>query len=183
MMESRYFWCDAPSPLHEEFKVAHAAQNEAVTRARELAKSFGAEAPAINMGGFLRGFVFAEPPPEVGPYYWHRAGKTSDTGGTYYVPRRRTKVGKQLDSSMLKRWFRPIGDCIVARAGLYIMRYGDGSMNYTTAGWRDGRIFIQIPSGGSGDEFPKIPAYLTECKQWEMDRWFDLGRAAVEAAS
>lgn len=178
--DRRYFWCDAPSPLHDVLADQNAKREEAFARLDALAKSVGAKCMAAK-GGIVYGFVFADTP-KNGDVHWKCMGRTHD-GDEYYLPKKNSKAGKELANVVAKERFPDPRDAIAHASGLHIMQFSGRYMNSTTAGWRDDRIFVSVPCGGQGDKFPEtIPAYLTECKEWEMKRWFDVGREDVEAA-
>lgn len=174
----RYFFCDAPSPLHSAKSESVTKRNAALKEADELAKSVGAENVLVRESGRISGFVFAAPPAVGKPYHWRPAGKT-DQGEKYYVPSRRTKEGRQLAEKISKPWFRSDVGAVVHASGMHIMQLSKFHMLETTAGWRDDRIFISVPNTGDGDPFPLVPDYLTECQEWEMMRWFAEGREKV----
>lgn len=172
--DCRYFWCDAPSPLHDVLASANAEREKAFADLDALAKSVGAKCMAAK-GGTVYGFVFASTP-KNGDVHWKFMGRTNDDD-EYYMPKKNSKAGKELAARVAKARFPDPRDSIVAASGMNIMQFSGRYMNLTTAGWKDERIFLSVPFGGQGDKFPEtIPAYLTECKEWEMKRWFDVGR-------
>lgn len=175
MTDRRYFWCDGPSPLHKALSAAQEKQSAAVKSIKDLAKSLGAR-DSVGRDGFVSGFVFDETPPAAS---WKHAG-TLDDGTKYYVPTKRSKEGRDLALRMSRRWYEPISDQLVSASGMARDIVQGRYFCHSGAGFKDNRIFISVPAGDSGeggDKFPKIPAYMTECKEWEMQRWFDLGRA------
>jgi hypothetical protein len=174
--ERRYFWCDPPSPLHSVLESAKEKRAAAIQSIRDLAKSLGGTGSfADNRDGFVLGFVFAEPP---NPSAWKHAG-TFDNGAKYYVPTKRSKEGRELAARMSRRWYSTISDELVSASGMNRDVIQGHYFCHSGAGYKDDRIYIAVPSGDAGvggDRFPKIPNYMTECKEWEMQRWFDLGR-------
>lgn len=173
----RYFWCDAPSPLHEVLQKAHADANESIAAIRSLARSFGAKAFA-GRDGFVSGFIFdGDPPSSV--YQWKKAGACGD-GNVYYIPQKRSREGKELSRRMSMRWYEPAREAVVYASGMSVDVIVGRYFCRTSCGFKDDRIFLSVPV--SDQEFPDIPNYLIECKEWEMKRWFDLGRAGVEAS-
>lgn len=179
----RYFWCDAPSPLHEAKGQAFARAEAKRKVAASLAERVGAESFASNRDDLIRGFVFSSgSPPEGGGIQWKKLGHTRE-GEAYWMPKRNTKTGRQLFAEIAAFRGVNVADEILRASDLLIATFAEPYMYWSTAGWRDGRIFVSIPQGGSGDPFPAIPDYLTECEKWEVDRWFDLGRQGVEGGN
>lgn len=179
--ERRYFWVDAPSPLHEAFDAANEKAAADVATINAFATSIGATSFA-GADGFVYGFIFATPPANCAPYFWRLAGKTG-SGDKYYGPSQRTKEGKSLATRMSARWYAVVGHELVRASGMQRHVVSGRYMHQTTAGWKDGRIFVCVPGAGEGDAFPAIPGYMTECKEWEKSRWFDVGRASIEGGA
>lgn len=175
----RYFWCDAPSPLHGVLEAELARHASFHEEAMGLVADTGASGYAKNYFS-VTGLVFAKdgPPLDAG-IHWKKIGHVSE-GDAYFMPKQNTKAGRALFGKIKN--LRPVnvGDAISRAAGLYVMTWCGNYMYHTTAGNKDGRIFVSIPVGGDGDHFPEIPAYLIECQKWELDRWFDVGRDGVE---
>lgn len=175
----RYFWCDAPSPLHEAKENADSRDAAASEKAMKLAVEVGAETYACSQRGFL-GFIFAGgSPSDDHAMSWKKKGYVS-TGEAYYMPQRNTKAGRLLFEKLGSIGLVSVANEVLRAADLLIMTFAEPYMHSSTAGWKDDRIFVSIPQGGCGDPFPKIPDYLTECEKWEMERWFSVGRKRAE---
>lgn len=177
----RYFWCDAPSPLHVAFDAAEAKYLALRAEVMELAKQIGAKDVASNSRIAVAGFIFAGQPPE--PAKWSKQGRT-DEGSCYYLPKKNWKEGKELAAKIAA--FKPVNvpAAIVAAAGMSHSVWSGRHIGFTTAGLKDGRIYISLPvdvtRNADQNPAPEIPAYLTECAEWEMKRWFAIGRKGVE---
>jgi len=179
MSDRRYFWCDAPSPLHEELDAAQKRHTVAVASIEEMARRLGAEHFVSRGDGFVSGFVFKSQPKSG----WKLAGETK-SGDVYYVPMRTSREGRELARRMSMRWYETIEQALVRASGMSRDVIQGRYFCHTGAGFKDGRIFISVPAGKAecgGDKFPKIPKYMMECKEWEMQRWFDLGREGIAA--
>ena len=177
----RYFWCDEPSPLHDALRSAEASRRKGIDAANEIARSVGAKSAVILVDGQVCGFEFEEPPACEPPYFW-RKGERGDLPNYYYA-QKRTVAGRALRKKIDQRFFDRLEDAVLkAATGMWIMQLFSCYMVRSTCGWSDGRIFISVPNAANpcGDAFPEtIPNYLTECREWEMQRWFDLGRAGT----
>jgi hypothetical protein len=178
-INNRYFWCDAPSPLHDLLAEHNAKSYAFFAELDVLAKSIGAE--TFVGRSRVEGAVFKDAPDLKA---WRLMGKTPD-GQRYYMPARNTKERKEL-ARKLGGMVIPSHQSIVHKAGLHWMAIDGRYMQESGFGMRDGRIFIRIPFNGEveangGKAGPEIPAYLTECKEWEYKRWFDEGRQSEAA--
>lgn len=170
--ERRYFYTDGPSPLHEARDRVVLHRKAAAERADELRLEVGA-ANAVGRGG-VEGFVFDRTPD---PKHWRLLQLKAPDGKKVWAPKRNTKAGKQLSDRMRTCGFSSPND-ILHKTGLDIMRVTARYMLRSSAGWYGDRIFVSIPNDGSGDDFPEIPPYLTECKRWEMEKFIDEYEAA-----
>lgn len=179
MEKYRYFWCDAPSPLHDVMEPATKAAQDMHKRCMALVKRVGGDGYA-GTAGDMGGVTFKGEPPAT-EVHWKHVGRTKE-GHKYYWPKRNSKAGKALYAEMRAMKAPAVGDVVTKASGLFIMRFSGRYMLKTVAGWKDGRIFIRVPDCGDGDKFPKVPDYLNECASWEMDRWFAEGRPSKEAA-
>lgn len=173
----RYYFADRPSPLHEALDQVRKERDECMKQARPLMESVG----ACNMtarGSLFEGFTFAAAPPAD---KWIPAGQDS-AGHIVYRPRRNTKAGRDLAAAVkalrLPEYKRALKDTKLEQ-----MVCVGGYVYFSTIGFRDERIFVGIPESDEegADAPPPIPEYLVECKKWEMERFFDLGRQAAAA--
>lgn len=171
----RYFWTDRPSPLHELLD----AHLDALKEARRLASDLANEIGATNAVGrsCIEGFIFDKKPDDS----WTYAG-SNNAGEKFYKPKRNSKAGRAL-SERMKAIKIPTSEQILRKADLYHMLFRGRYMCHSTIGWRDDRIYVVLPVADSmvgcdmDDAKPVVaPDYLTECKKWEMDRFFDEGR-------
>ncbi len=168
-----YYWCDAPSPLHELIEKFKADKAAAFEQARKLAKEVG----ATNAVGRQRieGFLFKKTP-EVGSM-WRVGGVGPD--GRFYAPRKNIKAGRALAERMAAIRI-PTAESLLREAKLWHMTFKGRYMHHSTIGWKDDRVFVVLPKTESmcngKEKAIKEPPYLTECKKWEMDRWMDEGR-------
>lgn len=180
----RYFWCDAPSPLHVAFDAAEAKYLALRAELLALAEQIGATDVASNNRIAVAGFIFDGDPPE--PAKWTKQGRT-DAGSSYYLPKKNWKGGKEL--AMKLAAFKPvdISEAVVVASGLSYTVWSGRYMSYTVSGMKDDRIFISLPVDVTRNDdqnpAPEIPAYLTECAEWEMKRWFAIGREGVEGGA
>lgn len=171
----RYFWCDAPSPLHEARERYLQERRAALERAEALAKSVGG-VRAVFRYPHMVGVAFMAAPNAA---HWKKQGCLD--GVHWYAPMRVTKEMRQVGAGM-SRVGAPKIESVVEGHGLSRMRAGveDGRcyMYRTSVAWKDDRIFVVVPTGGEdADESElEVPDFLTECRSWEMDRWFDEGR-------
>lgn len=171
----RYFWCDAPSPLHDSFNAINAKRQEVAKAANALAKSHGAKFAVGRRQ--IEGFVFAKEPDQA---KWKFEGKNPE-GERYYFPKKLSKDGKALAKALCALKI-PSPQSILSEHKLEWMACSESYMHQSALGYRDGRIMVRIPFGGEGNSTPgpKIPAYLSEWKEWEYKRWMAEGRP-VEA--
>lgn len=176
--EFRYLWCDSPSPAHaaletwKELRASRFAEGEA------LAKRVSAETCAFRH--CVEGFFFSVPPEG-----WKVEGVT-EKGEKYFAPVKKTKEGKALAKEM-KAIIIPSQETLLHSLELHRMVFRkSGRVSHSTIGWKDERIYIRIPVATGDDDGDKgafsFPSYLTECKEWEMQRWFAEGREACTAA-
>lgn len=164
-----YFYTDAPSPLHDALEGFTAHNNHMVYRANALAESVGATGPVAKH--CVVGFVFGKSPPDG----WKCLGITDD-GEEYFSPPKRSKEQKAIHKAMRATKFENASDYLTQTCRLNWMTWcSDGCMRKTVCGWKRGRIFVVVPTGGDGNHGQElaIPAYLKPCREWEMKRWFD----------
>ena len=159
--QRRYFYTDGPSPLHDARESFFVKRREQAEKIEELQKEVGAKA-AFHSHGRVVGFDFNKPPGKD----WKSCGFSKG-----YMPKRNTATGKELYRRIQSLAYADILSVLPDK--LRIMQLNGRYMSQTSIGWYGERIFVTIPSGGSGDKFPRIPDYLTECKRWEMEKYAD----------
>lgn len=166
--DNRYFYTDGPSPLHEARNALKAKQTAALKLVEELTADMGATAAVGS--DHIAGFVFVGRDDALQDPALRFAGRRDDKGNKIYVPKRTTAEGRALYARM-QAIRVPGNESILDGTGLSVMRIQGRYMARSVAGWYGTRIFVLIPAHGDGDDFPKIPEYLTECERWEMEKF------------
>ncbi len=181
-MTKRYFWADAPSPAHDLIAQMGEHNKQAYTEAKaSLDAITHLDCNPVYRGAHLCGFCAT-----VDPLPAHLRADGEVDGKAVLVPYGRTILANALRHTIRKAKPRMDSREIARRLRLDWMCIDVPNLvsHHSACGWRDNRFWIQIPFGNadqnSGREGPDIPAWLTEAKAWEMDRWFAEGREAVE---
>lgn len=179
----RYFWSDAPSPAHELIAAISEHNNSAYAEAKASIDTLTKlDTKPVYRGSQLAGFLAKA---DLLPSFIRKDGTCE--GEPIYVPYGRTTHANSLRNTFRQAKNRMTSDGIVSSLGLAWMVVDTQTMRFfrSAGGWRDDRFWVQIPFGGedqnSGKAGPDIPGWLTEAREWEMKRWFDIGRAGVEA--
>lgn len=159
----KYYFADAPSPLHVARDAYLAKRQSAVENARSFCNDVGAtDVFHDTYSGHITGVAFTDEPGKD----WRQVSSGS------YMPKRNSSSGRVLAERVSALRIPQARDILPPE--LECSQINGRYMSRSWVGWVGERIFVTIPFGGEGDPFPtEIPDYLKECKRWELEKYRD----------